>query len=64
MSGDDTEAGGSEFERRMHALLVQSADELPGAVRSRLWPRTRCDHHPSRVAGCRSVRPWPRCWRC
>ena len=36
MSGDDTEAGGSEFERRTHALLVQSADELPGAVRSRL----------------------------
>jgi hypothetical protein len=36
MMGDDTEAGSSEFERRTRALLLQSAEELPGAVRSRL----------------------------
>lgn len=36
MIGDDTEAGDSEFERRTHALLTQSAEQLPGAVRSRL----------------------------
>src|SRR5580700_9842892 len=36
MRGDDTEAGSSEFERRTRALLLQSAEELPGAVRSRL----------------------------
>jgi ferric-dicitrate binding protein FerR (iron transport regulator) len=36
MSGDDTEEGGSEFERRTRALLTQSAEQLPGAVRSRL----------------------------
>jgi hypothetical protein len=36
MTGDDTEAGSSEFERRTRALLLQSAEELPGAVRSRL----------------------------
>jgi hypothetical protein len=36
MMGDDTEAGSSEFERRTRALLLKSAEELPGAVRSRL----------------------------
>jgi hypothetical protein len=36
MSGDDTQERGSEFERRTHALLTQSAEALPGAVRSRL----------------------------
>src|SRR3984957_406689 len=36
MIGDDTPEGGSEFERRTRALLLQSADQLPGAVRSRL----------------------------
>jgi hypothetical protein len=41
MIGDDTEAGGSEFERRTRALLMQSAEQLPGAVRSRL---TRARH--------------------
>jgi hypothetical protein len=36
MIGDETETGSSEFERRARALLIQSAEELPGAVRSRL----------------------------
>jgi hypothetical protein len=36
MIGDDTQAGDSEFERRTRALLMQSAEALPGAVRSRL----------------------------
>jgi ferric-dicitrate binding protein FerR (iron transport regulator) len=36
MIGDPTEAGRSEFERRARELLLQSAEELPGAVRSRL----------------------------
>jgi len=36
MIGDPVEAGSSEFERRARALLTQSADQLPGAVRSRL----------------------------
>ena len=36
MKGDDIEAGSSEFERRTRALLLKSAEELPGAVRSRL----------------------------
>jgi hypothetical protein len=36
MIGDPTEAGSSEFEQRARALLLQSAEELPGAVRSRL----------------------------
>jgi hypothetical protein len=36
MTGDSSEAGDSEFEQRARALLLQSAEELPGAVRSRL----------------------------
>ncbi|HEY1724513.1 MAG TPA: hypothetical protein VGF89_03750 [Steroidobacteraceae bacterium] len=36
MNGDPIEDGSSDFERRTRALLLQSADELPGAVRSRL----------------------------
>ena len=36
MTGDPVEAGSSEFERRARALLTQSAEQLPGAVRSRL----------------------------
>jgi hypothetical protein len=36
MTGDPVEAGSSEFERRTRALLTQSAEQLPGAVRSRL----------------------------
>ena len=36
MTGDPTEAGNSEFEQRARALLIRSAEELPGAVRSRL----------------------------
>ena len=36
MMGDNTEGGSSEFERRTRALLLQSAEELPGTVRSRL----------------------------
>jgi hypothetical protein len=31
-----TQAGSSEFERRTRELLLQSAEQLPGAVRSRL----------------------------
>ena len=30
MIGDDTQDGGSEFERRTRALLTQSAEQLPG----------------------------------
>ena len=41
MMGGDTEGGDSEFERRTRALLMQSAEALPGAVRSRL---TRARH--------------------
>lgn len=36
MTGEESEAGRSEFEQHARALLLQSADELPGAVRSRL----------------------------
>jgi ferric-dicitrate binding protein FerR (iron transport regulator) len=36
MNGEETEAGSSQFEQRTRALLRQSAEELPGAVRSRL----------------------------
>jgi ferric-dicitrate binding protein FerR (iron transport regulator) len=36
MTGETTEAGSSEFEQRARALLVQSADDLPASVRSRL----------------------------
>ncbi|MFI4905929.1 MAG: hypothetical protein ACLQFF_12205 [Steroidobacteraceae bacterium] len=36
MRGEKTEAASSEFERRARALLLRSAEELPGAVRSRL----------------------------
>jgi ferric-dicitrate binding protein FerR (iron transport regulator) len=36
MTGDPTEAGSGEFERRARALLTQSAEQLPGAVCSRL----------------------------
>jgi ferric-dicitrate binding protein FerR (iron transport regulator) len=35
MTGDPIE-GSSEFEQRARALLLQSAEDLPGAVRSRL----------------------------
>ena len=36
MSGEQAEVGASEFEQRARALLTQSAEQLPGAVRSRL----------------------------
>jgi hypothetical protein len=36
MNLEEAEAGGSEFEQRARALLLQSAEQLPGAVRSRL----------------------------
>jgi hypothetical protein len=40
MSGPDkeveSEVGSSEFERRTRALLLESAERLPGSVRSRL----------------------------
>jgi ferric-dicitrate binding protein FerR (iron transport regulator) len=36
MNVDEAEIGGSEFEQRARALLLQSAEDLPGAVRSRL----------------------------
>jgi len=36
MTGEETQAEDSEFERRARALLIQSAEQLPGAVRSRL----------------------------
>jgi hypothetical protein len=36
MTGEEMEVGSSEFERRTRALLLQSAEQLPGAVRSRL----------------------------
>src|SRR6202161_1076483 len=36
MTGEPCESGSSEFERRARALLTQSAEQLPGAVRSRL----------------------------
>jgi hypothetical protein len=36
MSVEEIEVGGSEFEQRARALLLQSAEDLPGAVRSRL----------------------------
>jgi ferric-dicitrate binding protein FerR (iron transport regulator) len=36
MIGDPTEPGSSEFEQRARSLLLQSAEQLPGAVRSRL----------------------------
>jgi ferric-dicitrate binding protein FerR (iron transport regulator) len=36
MTGEKAEAGSTEFERRARALLLQSAEELPGALRSRL----------------------------
>ena len=35
MTGEGTQED-SEFERRARALLIQSAEQLPGAVRSRL----------------------------
>jgi hypothetical protein len=36
MSVERADAGASEFEQRARALLEQSAEQLPGAVRSRL----------------------------
>jgi hypothetical protein len=36
MSGEDREVGMSDFERRTRALLLESSESLPGAVRSRL----------------------------
>jgi hypothetical protein len=36
MNADDTEALSSAFEQRARAMLLQSAEELPAAVRSRL----------------------------
>jgi hypothetical protein len=36
MSGEDQEAGITEFERRTRQLLLESAERLPGSVRSRL----------------------------
>jgi hypothetical protein len=36
MSVEQADAGGSEFEQHARALLEQSAEQLPGAVRSRL----------------------------
>jgi hypothetical protein len=36
MTVDPADASGSEFEQRARALLEQSAEQLPGAVRSRL----------------------------
>jgi hypothetical protein len=36
MTGADNEAGSSEFERRTRELLLESAERLPGSVRSRL----------------------------
>ena len=36
MSVERADVGGSEFEQRARALLEQSAEQLPGAVRSRL----------------------------
>jgi ferric-dicitrate binding protein FerR (iron transport regulator) len=51
MIGDDVEVGDSELERRARALLTQSAEELPGAVRSRL---TQARHA---ALAARAVRP-------
>ncbi len=36
MSHEEASEADSEFERRTHALLLESADGLPGALRSRL----------------------------
>jgi hypothetical protein len=36
MTGADDDAGNSEFERRTRELLLQSAERLPGSIRSRL----------------------------
>ena len=36
MSGEEQEAGLTEFERRTRQLLLESAEQLPGSVRSRL----------------------------
>jgi hypothetical protein len=36
MTVEEIKAGSSEFEQRARALLLQSAEQLPGAVRSRL----------------------------
>jgi hypothetical protein len=36
MTADNKEAGSSHFEQRSRELLLQSADALPGSVRSRL----------------------------
>jgi|SRR5580693_4738130 hypothetical protein len=36
MTADEKEAGSSPFEQRTRELLLQSADALPGSVRSRL----------------------------
>ena len=36
MTGEDKEAGSSDFELRTRELLLQSAEQLPGSVRSRL----------------------------
>jgi hypothetical protein len=36
MSGEPADTGASEFEQHSRALLEQSAEQLPGAVRSRL----------------------------
>jgi ferric-dicitrate binding protein FerR (iron transport regulator) len=50
MTAEPTKEDSSEFERRTRALLLQSADELSGALRSRL---TQARHaalaaHPAR----------------
>lgn len=36
MTAEDREAGDSHFEQRTRELLLQSADALPGSIRSRL----------------------------
>jgi hypothetical protein len=61
MTGDDTGAGSSEFERRTRALLLQSAEELPGAVRSRL---TQARHAALAARPARPARlsPFARRW--
>lgn len=57
MIGDDAQHGSSEFERRTHALLTQSAEQLPASVRSRL---TRARHAAlaARSARAPSVTRW------
>lgn len=58
MNGEEREVGRSEFEQRARALLLQSADELPGAVRSRLTQA----RHAALAARQAHGQSWARRW--